>query len=132
MNIMKTPNIELMAKHYLIAAMLADKPEGTNPRITRQAEEVAFKTCAKFTGLIAQYWDEILECPDYWVHPDFGGHVEGALGHDLYLTSAGHGAGFFDRDALPEELRETLTWLCGWRKAIAEPEVSFYRGWVYL
>ena len=129
---MKTPNIELMAKHYLIAAIWADKPEGTNPRVTREAESVARQTCAKFTGLIAQYWDEILECPDYWAHPDCGGHVEGALGHDLYLTSAGHGVGFADRDALPEELRQNLTGLCGWRKAIPEPEVSFYRGWMYL
>jgi hypothetical protein len=130
---MKTLNIETMAKHYLIAAMWADCPEGTNPRITKQAEKQALETCAKFSGMIcSDLWPKILENPDYWAHPDCGGKPEAAIGHDLYLTSAGHGVGFWARDSLPDDLREKLSALCGWRKPIPEPEVSFYRGWMYL
>jgi hypothetical protein len=33
----------------------------------------------------------------------------GALGHDFWLTRNGHGAGFWDRDALDSETRDGLT-----------------------
>lgn len=129
---MKTLDVETMAKHYLIAALWADCPEGTHPRATKQAQAQARETCAKFIGLIANLIPEILDCPAYWAHPDCDGKPEAAIGHDLYLTSAGHGVGFWDRDALPKELGDKLSAFCGWRKAIPEPEVSFYRGWMYL
>lgn len=35
-------------------------------------------------------------------------HVWEHLGHDLYLSSNGHGAGFFDRTELPKEWRDEL------------------------
>lgn len=128
---MKTPNIETMAKHYLIAAMWAEKPEGKNPRVSNQAKQVALKTCAKFTGLICgELWGQILEHPEYWAHPDCDGQPEAAIGHDLYLTSAEHGVGFWDRGL--GELGDKLSDLCGWMKPIQEPEVDFYRGWMYL
>lgn len=126
------PNIKIMAKHYLIAAVWADCPEGTNPRVTKQAIRQAEITCAKFTGLIANLWHEILEHPDYWAHTDCGGRPEAAIGHDIYLTSAGHGVGLWGRDSLPSELGGKLSAFCGWRKAIPEPEPQFYRGWMYL
>ncbi len=130
---MKTINIETIAKHYLIAALWAECPEGTNPRVTKQAKDAALATCAEFAKLIEpELWAKILECPDYWSHHDCGGNPEGAIGHDLYLTSKGHGVGFWDRDALPDDLGEKLSALCGWRKAIPEPEPYFYRGWMYL
>lgn len=128
---MRAIDIETMKKHYLIAALWADAPEGTRPRITKQAGAQALKTCRCFAGLIAQHWPAILECTEYGSHPD-AGSIEAALGHDLWLTSRGHGAGFWDRDELTPELREVLSALCGWRKAIPEPEPTFYRGWMYL
>lgn len=128
---MRAINIETMSKHYIIAALWADAPEGTNPRATKAAEKQALGTCAYFAGLIAQHWPAILECKEYGSHPD-AGSIEASLGHDLYLTSAGHGVGFWCRDELTEELREALASLCGWRKAIPEPEPHFYRGWMYL
>lgn len=130
---MQTIDIHLMAKHYLQAAIWADAPEGANPRITKQAQKYAEHTCAKFTGLIGgELLPELLEYPDYWAHPDCGGRIEAALGHDLYLTSAGHGVGFWCRDVLPDCLRRKLSDLCCCGKQIPEPELSFYSGWMYL
>lgn len=129
---MQTINIQTMAKHYLIAAVWADKPEGTNPRITKDAQAHAERICMKFAGLIAPFYADILACPGYWAHPDCDGAPEAALGHDLYLTSAGHGAGFWDRDTLPEELGAKLSALCGHGKAMPQAYPECYRGWVYL
>ena len=129
---MKTFDVDTMAKHYLIAALWADCPEGTHPRPTKQAKEQARETCAKFIGLIDSLIPEILDCPDYWSHPDCGGKPEAAIGHDLYLTSAGHGAGFWDRRALPDELGDKLTAICAYKSQVKTPEPYFYRGWMYL
>lgn len=129
---MRTIDINTMARHYLIAAKWADGPEGQKPRWTNSAKIKAHETCGKFAGLIVELWPEILEHPDYWAHPDCGGMPEAALGHDLWLTCRGHGVGFWDRDTLPEKLRAKLDALCGWRKAIPEPDLYAYRGWFYL
>lgn len=123
--------VETMARHYIAAALWADAPEGTRPRATRQAQRHALDVCARFAGMIAQHWPRLQECRAYGAHPD-AGSVEAALGHDLYLTSAGHGVGFRDRDSLPEDLRDALAELCGWRRPIGEPEANFYRGWLYF
>jgi len=121
-------DIEIMARHYIIAALWADAPEGTNPRVTREAMQVARETCTKFVTLAG---DLLAQLPEsYFAHPDCGGHVEAAIGHDLYFTSAGHGVGFWDRDL--GELGDKLSEFCGWRKPISEPEAYFYRGWMYL
>lgn len=40
-------------------------------------------------------------------HPEWSAADLG--GHDFFLTRNGHGAGFWDRDCLPEEARERLT-----------------------
>lgn len=123
-------NTELIAKHYLIACIWADCPEGTNPRATKQAIEAAKHTAAEFVKLAGPLLDELREYPEYWAHPDCGGHLEAAIGHDLYLTSAGHGVGFWDRDL--GELGDKLSAICGWNKPISEPCPQFYRGWLYL
>lgn len=36
------------------------------------------------------------------------GYGASRLGHDFWLSRNGHGAGFFDRDELPEALRDAL------------------------
>jgi hypothetical protein len=120
-------NIELLVKHYIIAALWADAPEGARPRATKQAQAVALKMCRDFADKAEKQIETLKQYPAYWAHPDCGGRIEAAMGHDLWLTSAGHGVGFFDRDTLPATLREELTDLCG-----RAPEAEFYRGWLYL
>lgn len=130
--------LETMARHYCIAAVWADAPEGTNPRITSSSRDAARRVCARFLELIGPgMLAELREAHarGYGTHPDCG-DVEplfAAMGHDLWLTSRGHGVGFWDRDELkPSDLGERLSAFCGWRKPIPEPEVECWRGWAYI
>lgn len=41
------------------------------------------------------------------------GYTADRLGHDLWLTRNGHGAGFWDRDELPQHARDELTAAAG-------------------
>lgn len=124
-----TINIETIAAHYIIAALWADSDEGTNPRATKQAVLKANETAGKFAALILPHWEALQACTEYGAHPD-AGSIEAALGHDLWLTSCGHGVGFWDRDELSQELRDSLTAIVN--KHFKEPAYEFYRGWLYL
>ena len=64
----------------------------------------------------------------YGAHPD-AGSPEAAFGHDLYLSTAGHGAGFFDRRELGYDLGDKLQDAA---RRFGEPQPAFYRGWLYL
>ena len=79
-----------MAAGYLNCAQWADAPEGSRARFTAQARADAANVCAVFCQYIGpELTAQALE------------HVTPAqLGHDLWLTRCGHGAGFWDRDAL--------------------------------
>jgi hypothetical protein len=133
---MATPGqLEVMARHYLIACIWADAPEGTKPRATVSAFRKAMERCRTFAELAGPLLERAASIRAYGSHPDCGGVHPGyaAAGHDLYLTSAGHGVGFWDRDCLREDgLGDQLSALCGWRKPIGEPCPEFYRGWLYL
>lgn len=149
-------NIETMAKHYLICAMWADKPEGTYPRVTKSAEIEALKRCTAFAAACGPLLDQLQKITAYGSHPD-AGSVEAAMGHDFYLTSCGHGTGFWDRKDLTveplftlsaidrdgkhyatsaETLGEVLSNIAyGTNSAIspfAYQPAEFYRGWLYL
>lgn len=50
---MKTP-AQIIADHYIIAALWADSPEGTNPRATAQAKQKALRIAWQFLELIGQ------------------------------------------------------------------------------
>lgn len=131
--------IETVARHFIIAALWAEKPEDTNPRATRATEENARKVCEAFIAQNEPLFIEAMErkTEGYGSHPD-AGSPEAAFGHDLYLTIAGHGVGFWDREALdnldPEDmgvsLGDKLTAACEPYRYKLEPE--FYRGWMYL
>lgn len=124
--------IEIMARHFLIAALWADCDEGTHPRVSRQAQDAARRICAAFVDRIGPgMFAEALAAPGYGSHPDCGNVWPqcAAMGHDLYLTSLGHGAGFWDRSDLNSDgLGDRLTEAC--KPCRFDPE--FYRGWLYL
>ena len=106
---------EVLAKHYMIAALWADAEEGTSPRISQQMRDFAIRRAWEFvemlgaTGLAEQI--EKAHANGYGAHPDCGNEhpVYAAAGHDLWLTSQGHGGGFWDRNELPKELGQKLT-----------------------
>lgn len=127
--------LHTMARHYVIACLWADCEEGTKPRATTQAHGVAVSRCRKFLDAIGV--DVLAELREahrqgYGSHPDCGtvAPVFAAIGHDFYLTTAGHGVGFWDRAELePYGLGDRLTEFC---KPIGEPNPTFYRGWLYF
>ena len=122
---------KIIAEHYIIAALWADAPEGTRPRAPRETEEKALQLARDFVRAIGPKCQEYLENnTEYFEHPDCEGRAEAAIGHDLWLTSQGHGVGFWDRDVLREDVREFLTWIAERKDFTRYPE--FYRGWMYL
>lgn len=129
--------LEVMARHYVIACIWADCEEGTRPRATAQAMQAAREDCAEFIAYIgAERMQAIRDAYDegYGAHPDCGNVHPwmAAMGRDFYLTRQGHGVGFGDRDALPEDLREWLDDACGFDGEFKEIYPQFYRGWLYL
>ena len=131
--IASSSQIQVMADHYVIAALWADSPEGTNPRATKAARRIALARCRHFVEMIGPLFNRAIACEGYGSHPDCGTvHPAcAAMGHDLYLTCAGHGVGFWDRDELGA-LGDKLSAFCGWRGPMGEPNADFYRGWLYF
>lgn len=126
----RTP-LQVMANHYLIAAIWADCPEGTHPRATKQARRVALQVCEDFALAAGPFLTEACTRDGYGSHPDCGTEhpAYAAAGHDLYLTSHRHGAGFWDREPLRGgNLGDYLTRIA--ERFRTEPD--FYRGWLYL
>ncbi len=129
---MPTPEqIAVMAKHYVIAAIWAECPEGTHPRATAAAHAHALKVCTAFAELAGPLLEEAATRDGYGAHPDCGTvhPAYAAAGHDLWLTSQGHGVGFWDREPLQAgHLGERLSKPAKHFPVAAE----FYRGWLYL
>lgn len=136
------PELETVARHFIIAAIWADAEEGTHPRASAATLHTAREFCAAFIGAHAGLFAAAMNAPGYGSHPDAGSNAA-AFGHDLYLTAAGHGIGFDDRDALAFSLDEdddtdenTLGQMLArvvrkeWRRW--HVETSQYRGWFEL
>ena len=122
---------KIIAQHYIIAALWADAPEGTRPRAPRETEEKALQLARDFLRAIGPKCQEYLKNnTEYSKHPDSCLGAPAAIGHDLWLTSQGHGVGFWERDALRRAVREFLTGLAQRKEFTLYPE--FYRGWIYL
>lgn len=139
----------IVARHYLIACAWADAEEGTSPRPTRQSLAVAQKLAQEFAQQIGP---EALQMTlDAYtsarLHHDCHGSPFAAFGHDLYLTLEGHGAGFWDRDALcikppahdfgedVQTLGDWLTRQCAssrWECAHSSGLIEFHHGWIYF
>lgn len=125
--------IQTVAKHFLIAAIWADAPDGTHPRASHCTKQHAQSICEAFIAKHESLFAWAMECASegYGSHPD-AGSPEAAFGHDFWLTLQGHGTGFWDRDELntPHNLlRDNLTRAC---KDFGKCYPEFYRGWLYL
>lgn len=131
----KSTDAEILAKHYVIAAIWADAPEGTHPREPKATTQKANRLAWEFLEMIGPAAIELCkrayESRGYGDHPDCGSDRPwlAAMGHDLYLTSRGHGVDFWDRDTLRGKHRNHLT-ACAEKFGGIYPE--FYRGWLYL
>ena len=129
--------LETITRHFLAAALWADAPENTSPRLSRQAKAAARAFCEAFIQENHKMFLTAVQADDYGWH-NGRRNPAAQFGHDLYLTQAGHGAGFWDRDGLAftpagddDTLGNMLTKKCGPGTRFFA-EVEFYRGWVYM
>lgn len=143
----------IIARHFMLAAVWADAPEGTIPRPTASALKMAEGLAREFVQSLGV--PLFRACLDAYtaegLHPDCNGEACAAFGHDLLLTLDGHGCGFWSRDALawdhnPEEcarlglakgqtIGEKITEACKasrWDGMHGAGYVEFYRGWIHM
>lgn len=93
----------------------ADCREGTNPRVTIATRlAVAARVRSFIESNQADSEQALGKVP-----PD-------KFGFMLFLSMAGHGSGFFDEDALPETLRDSLQNACH----AYQIETDQYAGWI--
>lgn len=133
----QTETIRAISVGIIECALFADKPEGSNPRVTKQAWQAAETIAAQFVGVIGlDILHQAVEAYD-WVNverPEF--MPAQCIGHDVWFTLRGHGVGFWDRDFLKRDkygdditLGQELTKAC---KGLRRVEPTFYRGWLYI
>lgn len=134
---MKTIELETITRNFLAAALWADAPENTRPRVTRQAIAAARTFCEAFINENLELFNAAMQADGYGSHPD-AGTTAAAFGLDLYFTQAGHGVGFWDSAELAftpaggaDTLGNLLTKQCGHGTRFFT-EIEFYRGWAYL
>ena len=101
-------NPTIMATHF-IDCVIWTESDGLEVTLDKDTLPKAEVICKNFIEAITHLEDELRELKAYYSHEDCNGHLEAALGNDLWLTSQRHGAGFWDRDTLPEHLQTTLT-----------------------
>lgn len=133
----QTEIIRSIASGIIQCAIFTDKPEGSSPRVTKQAVQTAESIAAQFVGIIgADILNQATDAYD-WVNverPEFT--PAQCVGHDVWFTVRGHGVGFWDRDFLKRDsygedvtLCQQLTESCA---KLRHVEPVFYRGWLYL
>lgn len=101
---------ELVGQHYLVAALWTDEEEVGEAGVDDLSDEAKAHVAAAVSEFVEKAGALI---PAYFERRDqAGGHsAEAQMGHDLWLTRNGHGAGFWDRglgelgDALSEIAR---------------------------
>lgn len=134
---------QIVARHYTIAALWADAPDGTRPRAPRatvaKAERLAWQFLEIIGPDVLALVREAYTEGGYGRHPDCGTDRPwlAAMGHDLWLTSQGHGVGFWDRNELAalQLLQRGLSlaeYLTAGARRFEHISAEFYRGWLYL
>lgn len=109
-------DIDTILNHYLIAAIWADMPEDDSKSVIADtdihSDSVAAcrREVAAFIELAENHANgDLIE---QYKSCEFGEYEAAAaemLGHDIWLTRNGHGAGFWSRDNLPGTLGDDLT-----------------------
>lgn len=82
-------SLQAIGAGFAAAAVWADCKEGTDPRPTSQLVNVGMGLAAYLSGILPAAVGEAIERQGLQ-----------RFGHDLFLTAAGHGAGFWDRPEL--------------------------------
>jgi hypothetical protein len=116
---MKGFQVSEVLRGYIVAALWSTNnestPEGGVPldqnydensldpatRDKLRAKVVKFLELAEESALLTYFWHKKTDPSQ--------GTISDYLGHDIWLTSNGHGAGFWDRSELPRPVTEHLT-----------------------
>lgn len=92
-------SLQAIGAGFAVAAIWADSEEGSSPRVTSQLVNVGMALAAHLAQLQPAAVGEAIERQGLQ-----------QFGHDLFLTVAGHGAGFWDRQELQaDDVGDTLT-----------------------
>ena len=97
---MKPSDVDAVVRGYLEGAKWADAPEGSTARYTKAAEQQARTVCERFIRDAGPLADLAIGADGYSAE---------RFGVDLWLTRCGHGAGYWDRDALEQPLEVPYT-----------------------
>lgn len=92
-------------------------------KLTRASVNAIAKRCDKFLSMLmpdGRFCQQWLDQAESECGYDRGGH-------DLWFTQQGHGVGFWDRDEIPEALRDGLTAAA---KKMGEVYVSVNATWI--
>ena len=108
-------NIPEIVTGFCGAMVWADCREGSNPRVTLATR---LSVSARVRSFIESNQADSEQALGK-VTPD-------KFGFMLFLSMAGHGTGFFDEDALPETLRDSLQDACHAYRI----ETEQYGGWI--
>jgi len=93
-------------KHYLIAALWSSTGEDSEPLDKTYSVDDFHPDAVAKADLHVSYF---IDRAGPWLKEE--DQTEEQIGHDLWLTRNGHGAGFWDRD-LPDGHGEILTKIC--------------------
>ncbi|EMI5828697.1 TPA: hypothetical protein SH447_004503 [Salmonella enterica] len=126
--------IDLIVHHFIVAAIWADVPdteefEGVHIEADDEARAKVRAGVVAFYAEHAALVHAALSAPGYGdaCAQDFGGERRdewpfAAFGHDLYLTTQGHGVGFWDRVELePGSIGAKLTNACDYLEQRGKP-----------
>lgn len=109
---------------FLACLQWAESPDGQRPQIPAATRQAAASIVEAFTTQHRTLYAMALARDGYSAE---------AFGHDLWLTLAGHGAGFWDRHELGSaegrSLGDQLTDACD---AFGRMEAYAARGWLYI
>lgn len=128
---MNSVNYHTVMRAYLTCALWAEFEPHLRPRATAQSKSKALDYIHRFIEAHTSLVNQALSSP---------GYSEEQFGHDLWLTSQGHGAGFWCRSELSEptesnpseSIGETLGNLVGYGTKFPGQDHESYRGWFYL
>jgi hypothetical protein len=97
---------------------------GTN-RVTRKAWQDIKDDCEAFRHAVEmQYGRDAADILSYGTD----GYDARRAGNDFWFTRQGHGVGYWDRDALPESIRDALSETA---RGFGEAYVETWRGWIH-
>lgn len=115
-------SLDEFTRAYIECALWSETDDNGNPLDKKYGlGDIAPETILKIVADCKQFQEQHFTDLARYNHANYSAAELG--GHDYLLTRNGHGAGFWDRDCLPQDARDSLS-----RAARGAGEVYFYVG----